>query len=156
MISTQLPPSQPVFVVPSPKFVGTLLIPKKEVRLDGKINRMHNLDDNNYDNNNNGNNNNDDGGGERASAVNRCCHLRPQQRQMKGVTMLTMPTATQDDAFHQGRENNNQQTTGARVMALTGDDDERGIDGGGHGNDSKMQRRLTWKERDMGMTMVEG
>ena len=32
----------------------------------------------------------------------------------------------QDNAFLQGRENNNQQTTGARVMTAVGDDDEEG------------------------------
>jgi len=41
---------------------------------------------------------------------------------MEGVAMLIMQATTQDDAFHQGRENNNQQMIGARVMTSTGDD----------------------------------
>ncbi len=59
---------------------------------------------------------------------------------MKGAAMLMMPLATQDEAFRQSRENNNQQMTGASVMTSTGDNDSGGNDGKGHGNDSDMQR----------------
>ena len=40
--------------------------------------------------------------------------------------MLMMPMTMHNNAFCQGRENNNQQTMGARVTIATGNDDAGG------------------------------
>jgi hypothetical protein len=88
---------------------------------------MHNLDDDNNNNKNDNDNDNDNNdGGERASAVNHCRRLCPQQQHIEGAAMLMMPTATQDDGSRLGRKNSNQQTMGAKVMAMMGDDDAGG------------------------------
>jgi hypothetical protein len=42
--------------------------------------------------------------------------------------MMMMPMMTRDDVFHQGRENNNQQMMGAKVMAATGNENA-GVEG---------------------------
>jgi hypothetical protein len=42
---------------------------------------------------------------------------------MEGAKMPMIPMTMQNNAFGQGRESKNQQTTGARVMTATGDDD---------------------------------